>query len=36
MITVALIAVAAVLGYGALMGLAHRRERGWRAWRALC
>jgi putative membrane protein len=34
--TVALIAVAAVLGYGALMGLAHRRERGWRAWRALC
>ncbi len=36
MTTVAPIAVAAVLGYGALMGLAHRRERGWRAWRALC
>jgi putative membrane protein len=36
MITVAPIAVAAVLGYGALMALAHRRGRGWRAWRALC
>jgi len=34
--TVVPIAVAAVLGYGALMGLAHRRGRGWRAWRALC
>ena len=36
MTTVVPIAVAAVLGYGALMGIAHRRGRGWRAWRALC
>ena len=36
MTTVAPIAIAAVLGYAALMGLAHRRERGWRAWRAPC
>jgi len=33
---VAELAVAAVLGYAALMGLAHRRGRGWRAWRATC
>jgi putative membrane protein len=36
MTTVALLAVAAVLGYAALTGLAHRRGRGWQAWRAAC
>jgi putative membrane protein len=36
MITVPLLAVATVLGYGALMGLAHRRDRGWPVGRAMC
>jgi len=34
--TVAPLAIAAVLGYAALIGLARRRERGWPPWRTAC
>jgi putative membrane protein len=34
--TVAVLAVAAVLGYAALVRLASRRDRGWPPWRAAC